>query len=167
MEFRILGPLQALDAGRIVTPRGAKQRALLGILLLHANETLSTDRLIDELWGEHAPATAAKTVQVHISQLRKRLAGGSVNGADGLIVTRAHGYELKLDPEQLDAQLFEVLVAEGRRELTEGRPERAASALEGRWRCGRGRPLPISRPSHSPSARSLGSTICGPPRLSS
>jgi DNA-binding SARP family transcriptional activator len=130
MDFCILGPLQALDEGHVVTPRGTKQRALLALLVLHANETLSTDRLIDELWGEHPPTTAIKTLQVHISHLRKTLARGSDNGADGVIVTRHHGYELRLDPERLDSHQFELLVAEGRAELAQGRPECAASALE-------------------------------------
>ena len=68
---------EVLDEGRAVALGGSKQRALLAVLLLHANETLSTDRLIEELWGEHAPATAAKTVQVHVSRLRKALAAGA------------------------------------------------------------------------------------------
>jgi DNA-binding SARP family transcriptional activator len=78
MEFHILGSMQALDGGQDVTPRGAQRRALLGVLLLHANQTLSADRLIDELWGEHPPTTSPKTLQVHISQTaqgaRRRLA---------------------------------------------------------------------------------------------
>jgi DNA-binding SARP family transcriptional activator/WD40 repeat protein len=130
MDFCILGPLQALDEGRVVTPRGTKQRALLALLVLHANETVSTDRLIDELWGEHPPATAVKTLQVHVSHLRKTLARGSDNGADGIIVTRYHGYELQLEPERLDSYQFEALAGEGRAELAQGRPARAASALE-------------------------------------
>ncbi len=76
MDFRVLGPLEALDEGRPVRLGGGKQRALLALFLLHANETLSTDRLIDELWGERPPATASKTVQVYISRLRKALTGG-------------------------------------------------------------------------------------------
>jgi DNA-binding SARP family transcriptional activator/WD40 repeat protein len=139
MEFRILGSLKVLDEGRVLTPRGAKQRALLALLLLHANETLSIDRLIDQLWGESPPSTAAKTVQVHISQLRKALAGG--NGSDSVIVTRDHGYELKLDPDQLDSHLFELLVAEGRRELADGRLEPATAALEGALALWDGAPL--------------------------
>ncbi len=75
MDFRILGPLEVLDEGRPVALGGSRQRALLALLLLHANETLSTDRLIDELWGERPPAKAAKTVQV------QRLA--SAQGAGG------------------------------------------------------------------------------------
>ena len=81
MDFRILGPLEVLDEGRAITLGGSKQRALLALLLLHANETLSTDRLVDELWGERPPANAAKTVQMQISRLRKALAGGAGNGA--------------------------------------------------------------------------------------
>ena len=122
MDFRILGPLEALDEGRDVAPAGTKQRALLALLLLHANETLPTERLIDELWGEHPPATAARTVQAHVSRLRKALDAGGGNGPGGVIVTREHGYQLKLDPERLDSHRFERLVAEGRRELAEGRP---------------------------------------------
>jgi eukaryotic-like serine/threonine-protein kinase len=129
MDFRILGPLEALDEGRVVRLGGTKQRALLAVFLLHANETLGTDRLIDELWGERAPATAAKTVQVYISRLRKALAGAQDEGLEGVVATREHGYELGLDPERLDAQRFERLVGEGRSELAAGRPERAAAAL--------------------------------------
>lgn len=105
------------------------------MLLLHANETLSADRLIDELWGDDPPPTAAKTVQVYISRLRKAL------GGDGMVATREHGYELVLDPTQLDASRFERLVAEGRAELAEGRAARAASTLEGALALWRGAPL--------------------------
>ena len=111
------------------------------MLLLHANETLSTDRLIDELWGERPPATAAKTVQVYISRLRKALADAEGSGSAGVVATREHGYELELDPERLDAHRFERLVAEGSSELAAGRPQRAASALEGALSLWRGPPL--------------------------
>jgi DNA-binding SARP family transcriptional activator len=141
MDFRILGPLEALDEGRVIALGGTKQRALLALLLLHANETLGTERLIDELWGERPPANAAKTVQMQISRLRKALVGGAGNGPAGLVVTRGRGYELALDPERLDAQRFERLVAEGRSELAAGRPERAASALEEGLSLWRGPPL--------------------------
>jgi DNA-binding SARP family transcriptional activator/tetratricopeptide (TPR) repeat protein len=141
MDFRILGPLEALDEGRRVALGGSKQRALLAVFLLHANETLSTDRLIDELWGERPPATAAKTVQVYISRLRKALAGGEGNDPAGAVATREHGYELRLDPERLDAHRFERLVARGRSEVAAGRPERAAAALDGALSLWRGPPL--------------------------
>jgi eukaryotic-like serine/threonine-protein kinase len=141
MDFCILGPLEAFDEGRPLKLGGSKQRALLALLLLHANEPLSTDRVIDELWGDRPPATAAKTVQVYISRLRKALAGGAAEGSESMVVTREHGYELTLDPERLDAQRFERLVAEGRDALAAGRPEDAASALEGALALWRGPPL--------------------------
>ena len=130
MDFRILGSFEALDEGQVVTPRGAKQRALLALFLLHPNETLRTDWLIDELWGQRPPTTASKTVQVHVSHLRKALAHGGDGGSDGLIVTRERGYEMRLDPAHLDSRRFEALLAEGRGELAAGRPERAVSTLE-------------------------------------
>ena len=141
MEFRILGSLEVLDEGRAITLGGSKQRALLALLLLHPNETLSTDRLVDELWGERPPANAAKSVQMQISRLRKVLAGEAGNGSAGLVVTRERGYELRLDPERLDAHRFERLVAEGRRELEARRPQRAVSTLEGALSLWRGAPL--------------------------
>ena len=131
MDFRILGPLEALDGGRVVGLGGARQRALLAVFLLHRGERLSTDRLIDELWGERPPATATKSVQVYVSRLRKALGEGDGDASSGVIVTHEHGYELELDPERLDAHRFERLVSEGRSDLAAGRPKPAASALEG------------------------------------
>src|SRR5687767_15504885 len=102
MDFSILGSLVALDEGHEVALGGSKQRTLLALLLLHANETLSTERLIDELWGERPPANAAKTVQMQVFRLRKALAGEAGNGSAGVVVTRERGYELVLDPDRLD-----------------------------------------------------------------
>jgi DNA-binding SARP family transcriptional activator len=135
MEFRMLGPLEVLDADGVVTVGGAKQRALLAVLLLHANETLSADRLMDELWGDELPPTAAKTVQVYISRLRRAL------GAAGTIATREHGYELRLDPAALDVHRFERGLATGREELAAGRPASAAAALGDALALWRGPPL--------------------------
>ena len=73
MNFGILGPLEVTDDGRRVELGGRKQRALLAILLLHANEVVSADKLIDELWGETPPPTAAKTLQAHVSRLRRSI----------------------------------------------------------------------------------------------
>jgi DNA-binding SARP family transcriptional activator len=141
MDFRILGPLSAVDNGREIALGGSKQRALLGLLLLHPGETLSTDRLIDELWGEHPPAGAAKAVQVRISRLRKALSGEAGTGSTDLLITREHGYELQLDPERLDAYRFERLLGEGRTELAAGRLGPAVSALERAASLWRGPPL--------------------------
>jgi DNA-binding SARP family transcriptional activator len=136
MDFRILGPLEVLNEGRAVVLGGSKQRALLALLLLHANQTLTPDRLIDELWAERPPPTAAKALQAHVSRLRKALAA-----ADGLVVTRAHGYELRLDPGCLDAHRFERLVGEGRGALATGRPEQALATLQNALALWRGPPL--------------------------
>ncbi|HET8757458.1 MAG TPA: helix-turn-helix domain-containing protein, partial [Solirubrobacteraceae bacterium] len=88
MEFRILGPLEVRAAGRAVAVPGAKPRATLAVLLLHANEAVSPDQLALALWGEDAPSGAANTVQVHISRLRKAL------GAGGALATTPGGYRL-------------------------------------------------------------------------
>src|SRR6516165_1879950 len=101
MRFGILGPFEvADDQGRELALGGPKQRAVLAILLLHAGEVVSSDRLIEELWGERPPATAAKTVQVYVSNLRKALGGG-------LLVTRSGGYVLPVTAVELDAREFE------------------------------------------------------------
>ena len=73
MEFRVLGPLEVVHDGHEVSPRGSKPRALLALLLLHPNEVVPSDRLIDELWGEDAPADAATALRVNVSRLRKAL----------------------------------------------------------------------------------------------
>src|SRR3990172_12181042 len=123
LELRILGPLEARAGERSLPLGGAKQRALLAILLLHANEVVSTDRLIDELWGESPPETAANTLQVYVSQLRKALE------VKDTIATRPPGYALQLAPEQLDLGCFERLLEEGRRALAAGRPADASARL--------------------------------------
>ncbi|MBE2319568.1 AAA family ATPase [Solirubrobacter sp. CPCC 204708] len=124
-----------LDADGVVTLGGARQRALLAVLLLHANETLSADRLIDELWGDAPPPTAAKTVQVYISRLRRALKDPA------MIATREPGYALRLDRERLDAHRFERMIAEGRAELAAGQPGRAAATLDSALSLWRGTPL--------------------------
>jgi predicted ATPase/class 3 adenylate cyclase/DNA-binding winged helix-turn-helix (wHTH) protein len=137
MDFRILGPLEVLDDAERVGLGGEKRRAVLALLLLHPNETVSSERMVDELWGEAPPANALKTLQVHVSRLRKELGGSG----EGVLVTRGHGYELQLDLDQLDAQRFERLLEEGRGELAADRPERALSLLESALSLWRGPPL--------------------------
>jgi predicted ATPase/class 3 adenylate cyclase len=123
MDFRILGPLEALDGTRFVALGGRKRRAVLAVLLLHANETLTSERLIDELWGEQPPATALKTLQVHVSRLRKDLP------AD-VLVTREHGYLLETGPDDVDAGRFERLLDDGREALSAGQAHEALRSLE-------------------------------------
>lgn len=106
MEFRILGPLEVVDADRPLALGGERQRALLALLLTRANEVVSTDHLIDELWGIRPPKQALNTVQYYVSQLRKTL------GADR-IVTRAPGYMIRVEPDELDLARFEQLSEDG------------------------------------------------------
>lgn len=107
MEFLILGPLEVRNGEQTVRLGAAKQRTLLGVLLLHANATVSTSRLIDELWGERPPATALNLVQGYVHALRKQL-------ADDLVETQAPGYRLHVDPRSLDLLEFERLTEEAR-----------------------------------------------------
>jgi DNA-binding SARP family transcriptional activator/DNA-binding beta-propeller fold protein YncE len=122
VDFRVLGSLEVVENGEALRLGGLKQRGLLAILLLHANEMVPADRLIDELWGEHPPGTAANAVQVYISQLRK------VIGAERL-VHRGKGYELRLAREELDLHRFIDTVDEARRSLAVGEEETASSLL--------------------------------------
>jgi DNA-binding SARP family transcriptional activator/ABC-type transport system substrate-binding protein len=115
MEFRILGPFEVAEEGsRLIPIRAAKERALLLLLLLHANEVVSAERLIDELWGERPPESAANVLQTYVSHLRRLLEPGTRHRDNGLIVTRSPGYLLKLVPGQVDLHRFETLVADAR-----------------------------------------------------
>jgi predicted ATPase/DNA-binding SARP family transcriptional activator len=135
MRFGILGPFEVVDdRGRQLAIGGRKPSATLAILIARRGEPVSVERLADELWGERAPATAAKTVQVYISRLRKAL------GKD-LLQTRGQGYVLSLGREQLDADRFDRLASEGRDALVGGDPLTANARLceaLGLWR---GEPL--------------------------
>lgn len=113
MEFRVLGSLEVVDHDGPVALGAPKQRALLAVLLLHRGEPVSSDRLIDEIWGEQPPASANKIVQGYVSNLRKLL-------GDGRVVTQGRGYLLRVEPGQTDVDRFEALVAEGRRALEDG-----------------------------------------------
>ena len=135
MDFRILGPLEVFSDHGVVTLGGRKPRAVLAVLLLHANESVSPERLARALWGEDAPAGTVKTVQVHVSRLRKALGDG------GLVTTTPAGYQLRVLPGELDAQQFEQLVQEGRGALEDGRAEDAAAVLREAASLWRGPPL--------------------------
>jgi DNA-binding SARP family transcriptional activator len=129
MEFRLLGPLEVWHEGRNLPVRGSKQRALLAVLLLHANRVVSSDRLLDELWGDEAPEGRTAALRVRLSQLRKALDVGGTSP----IATRAPGYVIELRQEQLDLHRFEQLVEEA----GSVGPELAAAKLRealGLWR---------------------------------
>ncbi len=130
MDFRILGPLEAVADGRVVALKAAKPRALLAILLLHAGEPVASDRLIEDLWAGRPPATAAKVLQTYVSQLRKAL-------GDDVIVTGPAGYELRVEPGGLDLHRFERLATEARG----AEPRAAAQSLREALALWRGPPL--------------------------
>ena len=135
MEFRILGPLEAFVEERRLELGGSKQRQLLAILLLHANEVVSADTLIDGLWGAKPPASAAKGLQVHLSRLRKALE------RDDLLVTRSGGYALQATADEIDASRFELLAARGRERLAAGDVAGASADLHESLRMWHGAPL--------------------------
>jgi DNA-binding SARP family transcriptional activator len=107
MEFKILGPLDVVEGQRAVDMPGTKHRALLAVLLLHANEVVSNERLIDALWEEAPPQAAQKTLQVYVSQLRKTLGKDRVQ-------TKAPGYLVRVRDDELDLTRFQRLVEDGR-----------------------------------------------------
>ena len=113
MEFRILGPLELWDKGGEISLGGPKPRALLAVLLLHPNEVVSADRLIDEVWGEDVPERAADALRVNVSRLRKAL-------PQDVLTTRSPGYVVRVEPDELDLHRFERLVDEGRNLLARG-----------------------------------------------
>src|ERR671918_1057237 len=132
IEIRVLGRVDALAGGRALPLRGSKQRAVLAMLALRANRTVSADGLIDGLWGEDPPASAAKNVQLYVSQLRKALAAG---GDGASIVTHGRGYELRLPEDAVDATRFERLVEEAAREsANDAAASGAAGAALELWR---------------------------------
>jgi YVTN family beta-propeller protein len=137
MQYRILGSLEVLDGERVLDVGGGKQRSVLALLLLHANEVVSSDRLIDELWPAEPPPSAAKIIQAHVSRLRKAL--DSVG--DEILLTRGHGYVLRVGPDQLDVDRFSKLLEEGRAELADDEPEKAAVTLQDALALWRGPPL--------------------------
>jgi DNA-binding SARP family transcriptional activator len=126
LDFRILGPLEVADGEEAVALGGRRQRALLTLLLLHANEPVSIERLVDALWGEHPPRTATTSLQNTVSQLRKLL-------GPGVLHTRSSGYVLELDAGQLDLSRFERLVHDARAAEPAARSELLHRALE-LWR---------------------------------
>lgn len=126
LEFRVLGPLEVIGKdGPVPLPQG-KVRVALGVLLVHADEVVATDRLIEDVWGERPPATAMKSIHVYVSQLRRIL------GAE-VIVTRPPGYQLQLEPGQLDLHRFERLCEEARRGDVATAAAKLCEALE-LWR---------------------------------
>src|SRR6266542_716426 len=130
MEFRVLGPLEVSNDGRPIEVGGSKRRAVLALLVLHANEVVGSDRLIDEIWGENPPRNAAASLHNHVSRLRKSL------GPD-VVATKPWGYVLRTEPDSIDLGRFRRLVAEAETLPAAERTDKLREALS-LWR---GRPL--------------------------
>jgi DNA-binding SARP family transcriptional activator len=122
MEFRILGALEMWDERGEVLLAGPKPRALLALLLLHPNQVVPADRLIDELWGEDSPEDAAAALRVNVSRLRKAL-------PQDVLTTTSPGYLVRVEPNELDLHRFERLVDEGRSLLARGLAADASDRL--------------------------------------
>jgi DNA-binding SARP family transcriptional activator len=137
VEYRVLGPLEVLDGDGPVALGRVKERLVLAVLLLHANEFVSRDRLVDELWGESPPPTASKAVNVYVSQLRKTL---TRNGAYP-IQTATGGYRLSVDADQLDVIRLQQLLTGAREHASAGQFESAAEQFREALALWRGRTL--------------------------
>jgi SARP family transcriptional regulator, regulator of embCAB operon len=122
LTARLLGPLEIEHAGRLVAVGGRAQRALLARLLLDANRTVSVDRLVEDIWGERAPASAPKMVQIYVSTLRKVL-------PEGMLVTRSPGYAIEISPDAVDVMRFERLLDRGQAALAAGSSKTASELL--------------------------------------
>ena len=136
IRFGLLGPAAAWQDGRALGLGSPQQRAVFALLLLHRNETVSTDRMIDALWPAGAPPNAVQVLRTYVARLRAGALG------DGALVTRRGGYELRAPPAEVDAECFEALVAAGRDELERGDALAAETALERALALVRGPPLP-------------------------
>src|SRR4051795_3741473 len=132
LKYRILGPLDVRGEQGAVAVGASKLRAVLAVLLLHANEPVSAERLAVALWGQDAPARAVKTVQVHVSRLRRAL------GDPPALTTTPAGYRLRVGPDELDAERFARGLVEGRRALERGDAQRAGVLLRDALGLGRG-----------------------------
>jgi len=134
MEFRTLGSLDVLRDGEAAPMPGRKERSLLLLLLLEANSVVAAETLIDRLWGERPPRTAANALQGYVGRLRKLL-------GPERIVSEGRGYRLRVEPGELDIQRFEELAGAGGRALAEGRPDHAARRLRQALELWRGPPF--------------------------
>src|SRR2546423_10354194 len=152
VNFHVLGPVQILDGQAPVAVDGAKARALLACLLIHANTVVSTDRLVEYLWGDRPPRSCLETLYAYVSRLRRLL-------GPGILATRPPGYQLTVEAERLDATYFEVLLGRGRVAVRNGRPRQAVAAFRkslALWRgpaLGGVAPRPVAPPQGTPPGR--------------
>ena len=146
MDFRILGPLEVHEEGRALSLGGRQQRALLSLLLLRANEVVPVEQIIDELWPAAPPPSATKSVHALVSKLRRTLeheskAHAAPTSENGVLLTKPHGYVLRVAPGELDLDRFASLMDDGQRAFTAGRVDEAATVIRRALALWRGRPL--------------------------
>jgi predicted ATPase/DNA-binding SARP family transcriptional activator len=134
IEFRVLGPVEAVQDGEALRLGGRRQRALLALLLLHPEQPVSADWLTEELWHGRPPAGADTSLRVYVSRLRGAL-------EEGALVARPPGYVLEVGPERIDAASFERLLRDGRDALVRGAAGLAADRLRAALALWRGRAL--------------------------
>jgi DNA-binding SARP family transcriptional activator len=134
VDYRILGSFEIYDDGALLAPGTGRQRALLALLLLRANETVQSETLVDELWEGSPPPSATKILQNYVSRLRRGL-------GDGVLVTRGHGYALRVGPGEVDVDRFRQQLEVGRRALASNEPELATETLSAALALWRGPPL--------------------------
>src|SRR3954453_13869947 len=138
-RIELLGPVEAWVDGRAVALGGQRPRALFAVLALTAGRVVTSDRLIDELWGEEPPARARESLQVHVSRLRKGLAEAGDDG--GRLVSQAGGYLLEVRPGERDVDRWRQALGRARRARTGGEPSVAREAVEEALAVWRGQPL--------------------------
>ena len=138
MDFGVLGPLRVVAGDEALALGGAQQRAVLSLLVIAAPESVSQDRLVDELWGECPPTSAEHAIQVYVSAIRKILRKGG--GSEAEVRNSPSGYVLAVDPDRVDARRFERLVRAGQ-QAAGGDPAGAASSFADALALWRGEPL--------------------------
>ena len=141
MEYRILGPLEVSYGGSLLDVGGPRHRKLLSVLLVNAGDVVSSERLINALWGEDPPYSAPSMLHVRVSEIRNALRGGRVDQNAG-IVTQHSGYQLQVGVDELDSRRFERLAAAGRQALTRSDNVIASAKLREALALWRGPPLP-------------------------
>ena len=139
MEFRVLGPLEVVSAGELIALGGRKQRIVLAMLLLHANEAVSSDKLVDAVWGEKASQSARTTLHVYIANLRRLV---DTDGQHPRLIRQTAGYLLRATDQELDLDRFRRLIEEGRAALALHDPMRAALLLRAALNLWRGPAFP-------------------------
>ena len=160
VDFSVLGPLRVGTAQGRLEIRGAKERTLLAHLVACAGRMVPATDLIDSLWGDDPPPSAAKSLQTFVLRLRNTLEPDR-NGSPTLLVTDGAGYRLSIDPSDVDAVRFAHLAALGRRTLDDGRAESASATLRKRCPSGTDRRSPASSTPSSGGPRAVASRSCG------